>query len=72
MDVLKDMNQAFYWYTLAAHKHLAEAQYNLGLCYYLGEGVAKDRKTAPNWIVLSARQNFKDAINFLHQIGHKK
>ena len=30
------------WYRKAAEQNYAEAQYNLGVCYYNGQGVAKD------------------------------
>src|ERR1035441_3273195 len=40
--VVKDYVEAVKWYRKAAAQNLAAAQYNLGVCYYSGEGVAKD------------------------------
>ena len=37
------------WYTLAAEQGYADAQYNLGLMYGLGQGVKKDYVYAHMW-----------------------
>jgi len=37
-----DFNKAFYWYKKAADAGLASSQFNLGLMYVKGQGVAKD------------------------------
>ena len=39
----------------------AEAQYNLGLMYYKGQGVPRDDKTAMKWYRLAAEQGLADA-----------
>jgi TPR repeat protein len=36
-------------YSIKAKQGDAIAQYNLGLCYYYGEGVEKDKNTALYW-----------------------
>jgi len=48
-DLLIDYKKAAYWYTKAANQGYAEAQNNLGDCYYLGRGVKEDFKKAVYW-----------------------
>jgi len=45
----------------ALRTHFAAAQYNLGVCYYKGAGVAKDYVEAYKWLLLAARQGDEDA-----------
>jgi uncharacterized protein len=40
------------WYRLAAEQNHAEAQCHLGVCYQLGNGVAKDHIEAYKWWLL--------------------
>ena len=47
-----------YWYRKAADQGLAQAQNNLGLCYYNGEGVPKDFKQAVYWWKKAADQGY--------------
>src|ERR1035438_9886500 len=42
LGVMKDEVEAVKWWRKAAEQNNAMAQYNLGLCYCDGEGVAKD------------------------------
>ena len=37
------------------------AQFNLGCCYYIGEGVAKDSKEAVKWLTKAAEKGHRDA-----------
>lgn len=39
----------------------ASAQYMLGSCYYFGEGVTQNNKTAVKWFFLSAEQGNAEA-----------
>ena len=48
-----------------AEKGDAEAQYNLGHCYYNGEGVEKDFAQAAKWYRKAAEQNHASAQNNL-------
>jgi hypothetical protein len=50
---------------MAAAKGVADAQYCLGLSYYLGEGVAKDASEAAKWWTKAANQDHADAQYFL-------
>jgi TPR repeat protein len=58
---VNDYDQAFAWCQRAAHGNLAWAQYNLGLMYRKGEGVAKSNADAAHWYRLAAMQNFPEA-----------
>ncbi|MBO4534638.1 MAG: sel1 repeat family protein, partial [Clostridia bacterium] len=57
----------------AAQAGDAEAQINIGNCYYSGKGVAKDRAEAVRWYTLAADQGNALAINYLgkcYELGH--
>ena len=51
------LGKAVFWYHHAARQGVVEAQFNLGLIYYLGEGTPKNIVQAYRWIELAARQN---------------
>ncbi len=44
------------WYRLAAEQGLADAQYNLGVMYEVGQGVPQDYDEAVKWYRLAAEQ----------------
>ena len=48
-----------------AEKGDADAQYNLGVCYYNGYGVAQDKGEAVKWYRKAAEQGFADAQYWL-------
>ena len=56
-----DFAGAFEWCQRAAEKELAWAQYNLGLMFQKGEGVARSEAEAAYWYGLAASQGFADA-----------
>ena len=56
-----DLAGAFEWCQRAADGELAWAQYNLGLMYQKGEGVARSETEAAHWFGLAASQGFADA-----------
>ena len=56
-----DLAGAFEWCQRAADGDLAWAQYNLGLMYQKGEGVAPSEAEAAHWYRLAASQGFADA-----------
>ena len=62
--------EAFKWYSLAAEKGYPNAQYNLGLIYYNGEGVDTNYEKANELLTLAAQQNwcFEDVLTKV-QIG---
>ena len=52
-----DMVNAVKWFTRAAEHGVAEAQYNLGVCYFNGlGGLSEDRALALNWYKKAADQ----------------
>ena len=57
----KDMASAVYWYRKSAELGYAKAQYNLGMCYYCGQGVSKDISKALKWWRRAAEQGLVDA-----------
>ena len=44
--------------------NFALAQYDLGMCYQYGTGVAEDSVEAYKWLLLAARQGDEDAKNY--------
>jgi len=56
-----DLDGAFEWCQRAADGGLAWAQYNLGLMYQKGEGVARSAAEAAHWYGLAASQGFGEA-----------
>ena len=49
------------WYRKAAEQNYALAQYDLGVFYAKGEGVAKDDAEAYKWFLLAAAQGFEES-----------
>jgi TPR repeat protein len=66
--VVKDSAQSVMWYLKAAKQGNALAQYALGLDYYSGDGVPKNRATALKWITLAANQGQPKALDLLKNI----
>ncbi len=56
-----DFAGAFQWCQRAADGHLAWAEYNLGLMYRRGEGVAQDDAEAAYWYRLAGSQGYAEA-----------
>ncbi len=61
----QDYAKAVYWFRKAAEEDHAEGQYNLGGCYYRGQGVAKDYTEAVKWYRKAAEQGYDKAQNNL-------
>jgi TPR repeat protein len=57
----EDFDEAFAWCQRAAESNLAWAQYNLGLMYRKGEGVAQSDVEAAHWYRRAAHQGFAEA-----------
>ena len=62
-----DSVQAVHWFSKAAVQGLADAQYELGLCYQEGNGVLKDIVAAMSWLRKAADQRHTQA-----QEAHKR
>jgi len=56
-----DLSEAVKWFLDAATAGNAQAQYNLGVAYTLGRGVAQDVPAAVGWFRRSAEQNYPPA-----------
>ena len=60
-DFPTDPEKGFSWYTQAAEQGDAEAQFNLGVCYDVGDGVQKDPQKAADWYFKAAEQGHPKA-----------
>jgi hypothetical protein len=56
------------WFLRAADQGLSGAQFNLGLCYAEGTGVAIDYTEARKWFLRAHQQYYKDAERALKQV----
>ena len=69
--MVKDESEAVSWYRKAAEQGNANAQYSLGLCYYLGTGVVKNEVEGYKWILLSIAQGYENARKNLSVLENK-
>ena len=60
-----DVVRAAAWYRRAADRGHADAQYNLGFMYLLGEGVPSDSAEGLRWLRLAADQREESAFRLL-------
>ena len=68
--ITRDINKAIYYYSLAANHGYPDAQYNLGLIYYLGKySIKRDIKKGQSYIMLASINGNRDA-NFAHGYLH--
>ncbi len=67
--VSQDYAAAIKWYRRAAGQGLADAQYNLGVMYYKGQGVPQDYAVAARWYRKAAAQGLASALYNLGRIG---
>ena len=59
------------WYRLAAAQGDAYAQYNLGVMYYIGDGVPQDYAEAHMWFNISAANGATDAATNRDKVAAK-
>ena len=58
------------WYRKAAEAGNARAMYNLGLCYYNGQGgLIKDTSKAVEWYRKAAEAGISEAAERLQKLG---
>ena len=70
----RDWKQAVEWYSKSAGQGFAEAQYELGGMYLLGDDIEKDEDLGVDWLIKAADQGFAAAqfeIGNLHLAGAK-
>ena len=53
---MRNEEEAFKWFSRAAAQNLAEAQYNLAVCYKEGNGTPPDARRAIEWYQRAAAQ----------------
>ena len=63
--VSKDYTKAVKWYKIAERKGSVVAKFKLGHCYYFGIGIEMDKHKGELLIESAAKQNCKQAIDFL-------
>ena len=61
----KDYTEAVKWYRKAAEQGYANAQNNLGNCYYYGRGVTQDYYEAVKWYRKAAEQGNANAMSWM-------
>jgi uncharacterized protein len=74
LDVEKDLNKAFYWYSRSAEQGNCRAQCALGIMYALGDGVAQDDELAVRWYSEAARRGSAMAqcnLGYSYEIGRR-
>jgi TPR repeat protein len=70
----KDMNKAVKWYRIAAEQDHVEAQYTLGVRYYLGKGVDQNNYESHAWFKRAAKQGHSKSqhnlgVSYFYGIG---
>lgn len=63
----KNYEKAFERYEDAAYNDYAPGQYGLFWCYFKGIGVEKNMSIAKNWLILSAKQGYGQAIEMANK-----
>ena len=64
----RDPKKAVTWLQSSANQNFAPAQFQLGLLYANGEGVAKDERQAYAWMVEAAKNGSPEAAEFVKRI----
>jgi TPR repeat protein len=59
-------------YTLAANQGDDDAQFNLGILYYQGQGVAQSNAMARKWFLKAALQEHEGAITNLNRLDEEE
>ena len=60
----RSYSEAARWYRKAAEQGHANAQYELGWCYFLGQGVKENREEAKKWWKKAADQGHLSAWEY--------
>jgi len=58
-----DLSKAAQLLEASGRQNYSPAQVALGICYEFGEGVARNRRTALNWLSQAAAQGDPSAVN---------
>ena len=65
----QDLIKAAEWYCKAAEKGFVDAQANLGMMYYHGQGVSRDLEEAARWLQLAADCGDTESMALLRRIN---
>ena len=65
----QDPSEGVKWWQMAAEQGDADAQCDLGVCYWYGNGVKRDYNTALKWLTEAAVQQNPKAIDILNEIN---
>lgn len=60
--------EAVRYFSLASDLGHAHAQYNLGICYYQGLGVAQSYEEAIRYLEMASRANYAKAAEALEEV----
>ena len=60
----ENYTQAIEWHTKSANQGYAEAEYNLGVMYYNGQGVSKNLNTAKQWFAKACENGYTKACQY--------
>jgi uncharacterized protein len=63
--------EALLWFSKAADQNDADAAFNVGSLYYMGQGVAKDEAKATEYYRRAARLGMPEAKNVLMSLGQE-
>jgi TPR repeat protein len=67
--VTQNHQEALKWFRKGAEQGFALAQYNLGVMYHNGQGVAQNHEEAVKWYRKAAEQGYADAQKALKELG---
>ena len=67
-----DLGKAAEWYRKAAEQGFVDAQANLGMMYYHGQGVSRDHKEAARWLQLAADRGDTESAEILRRINNDR
>ncbi len=63
--------EALLWFSKAADQNDADAAFNVGSLYYMGQGGAKDEAKATEYYRKAARLGMPEAKNVLKSLGQE-
>jgi TPR repeat protein len=62
--------EAIKWYNEAAQRGHVQAQYNLGVCYIIGQGVEINHQTGLEWLSRAAAQGHIEATRMVAETAY--
>ena len=65
-----DPSASLFWLRKVAAKGDPDAQYTVGISFYVGEGVSKNQEEGLYWINKAAQQGNRKALEFLDKTSH--